>query len=239
MDRHRAAPSTRSALIASASGRARSPAARPATPSRSAWRRFPAATSSSTCPVRGDSKLRTSTRSCSDDPGQTSCPRRSRLLQRDGNVHALARAVAEGAAREGAEVRLRHVAELNQEMLISVNQYWGRHRSELEDQARRAARGHRVGGRDRLRNADALRQRRRAAEAVPRPRRRALAAGEADRQGRHGVHVLADRARRAGVDDPRAQQHALPLGRDRAPARVHGARGLQRRRKPVRHIVHE
>jgi NAD(P)H dehydrogenase (quinone) len=37
-----------------------------------------------------------------------------------GNVHALARAVSEGAAREGAEVRLRHVAELNQEMLISV-----------------------------------------------------------------------------------------------------------------------
>ena len=28
----------------------------------------------------------------------------------------------------------RHVAELNQEMLISVNQYWGRHRSEIEDQ---------------------------------------------------------------------------------------------------------
>src|SRR3954454_4317925 len=51
-----------------------------------------------------------------------------------GNVHALARAVAEGAADEGAEVRLRHVAELPQEMLISVKQHWGRHRSELEDQ---------------------------------------------------------------------------------------------------------
>ena len=51
-----------------------------------------------------------------------------------GNVHALARAVAEGAAAEGAEVRLRHVAELPQEMLISVTQHWGRHRSELEDQ---------------------------------------------------------------------------------------------------------
>lgn len=51
-----------------------------------------------------------------------------------GNVHALARAVSEGAARKGAEVRLRHVAELNQEMLISVKQYWGRHRSEIEDQ---------------------------------------------------------------------------------------------------------
>src|SRR4051812_14085996 len=49
-----------------------------------------------------------------------------------GNTHALARAVAEGAEREGAEVRLRHVAELNQELLISVKQYWGRHRSEIE-----------------------------------------------------------------------------------------------------------
>jgi NAD(P)H dehydrogenase (quinone) len=51
-----------------------------------------------------------------------------------GNVHALARAVAVGAAREGAEVRLRHVAELNQEMLISAKQHWGLHRSEIEDQ---------------------------------------------------------------------------------------------------------
>jgi NAD(P)H dehydrogenase (quinone) len=50
-----------------------------------------------------------------------------------GNTHALARAVAEGAEREGADVRLRHVAELNQEMVISVNQHWGRHRSEIED----------------------------------------------------------------------------------------------------------
>jgi NAD(P)H dehydrogenase (quinone) len=51
-----------------------------------------------------------------------------------GNVHALARAVADGAAEEGADVRLRHVAELPPEMLISVKQHWGRHRSELEDQ---------------------------------------------------------------------------------------------------------
>ena len=51
-----------------------------------------------------------------------------------GNVHALARAVAEGAADEGAEVLLRRVAELQEEMLISFKQYWGRHRSELEDQ---------------------------------------------------------------------------------------------------------
>ena len=51
-----------------------------------------------------------------------------------GNVHALARAVADGAADEGADVRLRHVAELPPEMLISFRQHWGRHRSELEDQ---------------------------------------------------------------------------------------------------------
>jgi NAD(P)H dehydrogenase (quinone) len=51
-----------------------------------------------------------------------------------GNVHALARAVANGAAEEGAEVRLRHVAELPPEMLISFKQHWGRHRAELEDQ---------------------------------------------------------------------------------------------------------
>jgi hypothetical protein len=37
-----------------------------------------------------------------------------------GNVHALARAAAEGAASEGAEVRLRDVAELSQELLISA-----------------------------------------------------------------------------------------------------------------------
>jgi NAD(P)H dehydrogenase (quinone) len=51
-----------------------------------------------------------------------------------GNVHALARAVADGASEEGADVRLRHVAELPPEMLISFKQHWGCHRSELEDQ---------------------------------------------------------------------------------------------------------
>jgi NAD(P)H dehydrogenase (quinone) len=51
-----------------------------------------------------------------------------------GNVHALARAVADGAAEQGADVRLRHVPELPPEMQISFRQSWGRHRSELEDQ---------------------------------------------------------------------------------------------------------
>jgi NAD(P)H dehydrogenase (quinone) len=50
-----------------------------------------------------------------------------------GNVHGMAKAVAEGAEAEGAEVRLRHVAELSEEQRISVSQYWGRHLSEVED----------------------------------------------------------------------------------------------------------
>jgi NAD(P)H dehydrogenase (quinone) len=46
-----------------------------------------------------------------------------------GNVHGLAQAIAEGAEEAGAEVRLRHVEELASELMISQNQYWGRHRS--------------------------------------------------------------------------------------------------------------
>src|SRR5436305_12830403 len=46
-----------------------------------------------------------------------------------GDVHALAKAVAQGAADTGAEVRLRHVDELAPELTISQNQAWGRHRS--------------------------------------------------------------------------------------------------------------
>jgi NAD(P)H dehydrogenase (quinone) len=51
-----------------------------------------------------------------------------------GNVHRLAHAVAEGAGDDGAEVRLRHVEELVSELVISQNQYWGRHRAEVEDE---------------------------------------------------------------------------------------------------------
>jgi NAD(P)H dehydrogenase (quinone) len=50
-----------------------------------------------------------------------------------GNVHALAQAVGEGAGGAGAEVRLRHVDELASELLISQNQYWGRHRSQVAE----------------------------------------------------------------------------------------------------------
>lgn len=51
-----------------------------------------------------------------------------------GHVHALAMAVAEGAGEAGAEVRLRPVEELAPEMLISQNQAWGRHRSEVSEE---------------------------------------------------------------------------------------------------------
>jgi NAD(P)H dehydrogenase (quinone) len=51
-----------------------------------------------------------------------------------GHVHALAKTVARGAADADAKVRLRHVEELNPEMLISQNQAWGRHRSEINNE---------------------------------------------------------------------------------------------------------
>jgi NAD(P)H dehydrogenase (quinone) len=51
-----------------------------------------------------------------------------------GHVHALAKAVGRGAEDAGAEVRLRHVEELAPEMMISQNQAWGRHRSEVNEE---------------------------------------------------------------------------------------------------------
>ena len=156
-----------------------------------------------------------------------------------GNVHALAQVVAEGAEEAGAEVRLRHVEELASELLISQSQYWGRHRSQVAEAP--------VATLDDLEWADGfafgtpdpLRERCRAAEAVHRPGRTALAAGEAGRQSRHGLHLLADNARRPGVDDPRPEQHALSLGSADPPARLHGSRGLCRRRQPVRDVGHD
>ena len=44
-----------------------------------------------------------------------------------GNVHALAQAVAEGAASAGADVRLRRVAELAPESAIDQNPQWRQH----------------------------------------------------------------------------------------------------------------
>ena len=44
-----------------------------------------------------------------------------------GTVHALAQAVAEGAASAGAGVRLRRVAELAPDSAIDQNPLWRRH----------------------------------------------------------------------------------------------------------------
>jgi NAD(P)H dehydrogenase (quinone) len=49
-----------------------------------------------------------------------------------GNVHALARAAAEGAEKAGAYVRLRKVAELAPRAVIDLHPAWGRH---LQDSA--------------------------------------------------------------------------------------------------------
>jgi NAD(P)H dehydrogenase (quinone) len=47
-----------------------------------------------------------------------------------GTVHALAHAVAEGAASNGAEVRLRRVAELASDSVVDQNPRWRRHLDE-------------------------------------------------------------------------------------------------------------
>src|SRR5919106_198863 len=94
-----------------------------------------------------------------------------------GHVHALAKAVAEGAEQVGAD---------------------------------------RVGRRDRVRNADEVRQRGSATEDVRRPGGATVGGGKADQQGDDRLYLRADRPRRPGVDDPGARQHLLPLGSDRA-----------------------
>jgi len=50
-----------------------------------------------------------------------------------GNVHQLARAVAEGAAEAGAEVRLRRVAELAPDYAIDTNPAWRAHLEETKN----------------------------------------------------------------------------------------------------------
>ncbi|MEU3274368.1 NAD(P)H:quinone oxidoreductase [Saccharomonospora sp. NPDC006951] len=50
-----------------------------------------------------------------------------------GNVHALAEAVAEGAEKEGAEVRLRRVGELAPDSAIDSNPAWRAHIEATED----------------------------------------------------------------------------------------------------------
>ncbi|MGP4014950.1 NAD(P)H:quinone oxidoreductase [Saccharopolyspora sp. 5N708] len=52
-----------------------------------------------------------------------------------GTVHALAQAAAEGAAKTGAQVRLRKVAETAPPEAISANPAWGQHIEETADVA--------------------------------------------------------------------------------------------------------
>lgn len=51
-----------------------------------------------------------------------------------GNVHRLAHAIADGARDAGAEVRIRHVAELAPEEAIAQNDAWAGHREEIKDE---------------------------------------------------------------------------------------------------------
>ncbi|MHA6628092.1 NAD(P)H:quinone oxidoreductase [Pseudonocardia sichuanensis] len=50
-----------------------------------------------------------------------------------GNVHALARALAEGAEKEGATVRLRRVRELAPDSAVDANPEWRAHLDAVED----------------------------------------------------------------------------------------------------------
>jgi hypothetical protein len=96
-----------------------------------------------------------------------------------GNVYKLAQAVEEGAKEAGAEVRFRKVRELAPEEAIKSNQGWSDHALMTEDVPEGPARGPRVGRRLHLRDADALRQRLGAAQAVHRHDGRALVPGQA------------------------------------------------------------
>lgn len=64
-----------------------------------------------------------------------------------GTVHELAESVAEGARKEGAEVRLLRVAELAPEEAIATNEAWAAHMVATEDIPRGDPGRHRVGGR--------------------------------------------------------------------------------------------
>jgi NADPH-dependent FMN reductase len=136
-------------------------------------------------------------------------------------------------------VRLRHVEELVSELVISQNQYWGRHRSEVEDEP--------VASLEDLEWADGV--------AFGTPTRFGNVAAQLKQfmdqaGGLWQEGKLADKVATAftasmtthggaGVDDPCPQQHPLPLGHAHPPARLHGERGVQRRWQPVWHLVHE
>ena len=136
-------------------------------------------------------------------------------------------------------MRIRHVEKLTSELIISQNQYWGRHPLRGRGRAGREPRGPGVGGRRRLRHADT-----RFGNVAAQLKQFMDQAGRLWREGK-----LADKVATAftasmtthgeAVADPRPQQHALPLGHAHPPARLHGEQGVQRRGQPVWHLVHE
>lgn len=148
-----------------------------------------------------------------------------------GNVHALAEAVAEGAAVAGADVRLRRAAELAPDRAIDENPRWRRH-ADATARSPGRGRGPGVGRRVRLRDAHAVRHPGRAAQAVHRPGRGTVAGRRAGRQAGDGLHLGLQPARRQRGHDPVAGQRLLPLGRADRPARVHPPGRLRRRGNP-------
>ena len=135
-------------------------------------------------------------------------------------------------------MRIRHVEELASELVISQNQYWGRHRSEVEDEPVASLEDLEWADGVAFRHSDAVRQRGGTAEAVHGPAG-GLWQEESSSTRWRPPFTASMTTHGAGVDDPRPQQHPLPLGHAHPPARLHGERGVQRRRQPVWHLVHE
>jgi NAD(P)H dehydrogenase (quinone) len=156
-----------------------------------------------------------------------------------GHVHALAKAVADGALDAGAEVRVRHVAELAPEMLISQNQAWGRHRSEVDAEPTAAladlewADGVAFGSPTRFGNVAAQLK---------------MFLDQAGELWEHGklINKVVTSFTSSQTDHGGQESTILALnntfyhwGRDRAAAGLHGARGLRRGRQPVWRLVHQ
>ena len=154
-----------------------------------------------------------------------------------GAVHALAQAVAEGAASAGAEARLRRVAELAPDSAIDAEPAVAAARRRRHVDPPGLGRGPGVGRRVRVRDADPVRRAGRAAQALHRPDRRAVAGGQAGRQAGDGLHLGVQPARRQRGHDPVAGQRLLPLGGADRPARIHRSGRVRRRRQPLRHVV--
>ncbi|WP_345147345.1 flavodoxin domain-containing protein [Nonomuraea rubra] len=119
-----------------------------------------------------------------------------------GTVHALAQAVAGGAASAGAEVRLRRVAELAPDSAIDENPRWRRHADATASIAAATIEDLAWADAFAFGDADPVRRAGRAAQAVHRPGRRAVAGREAGRQAGHGLHLGVQPARRKRGHDP-------------------------------------